>query len=163
MSTGISDAYPSSSMPFTPDTEFALEPFIPDIPMPSMNMEQGHMRSQSFDIPMSGLMQWDQNPQEMLMPYQVTTTNSMATPYQQLPMSPPNMQPMPVRPRPSSTMNSGSCNCFQICLQSLQALHNVSAHSPPPFDLVLSVNSKAISGCAAMLYQGWYLNEPTSC
>ncbi|KAK8124590.1 uncharacterized protein PG998_000349 [Apiospora kogelbergensis] len=51
----------------------------------------------------------------------------------------------------SSTINGGSCTCFTVCLQSLQALHNASSPAMPPFDLVLSLNRKAVEGCAAMM------------
>ncbi|KAK2070219.1 hypothetical protein P8C59_004732 [Phyllachora maydis] len=46
---------------------------------------------------------------------------------------------------------TGSCTCFTACLQSLQALHNASSPAAPPFDLVLSLNRKAVEGCATML------------
>jgi hypothetical protein len=48
---------------------------------------------------------------------------------------------------------SQTCNCFTICLQSLEALHNHSGSvtSVPPFDVVLTVNRKAVEGCAMML------------
>ncbi|KAI9734042.1 MAG: hypothetical protein M1818_006980 [Claussenomyces sp. TS43310] len=52
-----------------------------------------------------------------------------------------------------SRLSSGSCNCFTTCLQALQALHNHSGPSQaiPPFDVVLTINRKAVQGCAMML------------
>jgi hypothetical protein len=55
----------------------------------------------------------------------------------------------------SNTMaaKSPTCNCFNTCLQALQALHNntSSTTSVPSFDIVLTVNRKAVDGCAMML------------
>lgn len=50
-----------------------------------------------------------------------------------------------------------TCDCFAVCLQALQALHNhswLSGSSEPgglPFDVVLTINREALKGCAAML------------
>ncbi|CAG8979844.1 hypothetical protein HYALB_00002616 [Hymenoscyphus albidus] len=46
-----------------------------------------------------------------------------------------------------------SCNCFNISLQALQALHNhtINTTPAPSFDVVLSVNRRAIDSCAMML------------
>lgn len=44
-----------------------------------------------------------------------------------------------------------SCVCFTACLHALQALHNASTPTAPPFDVVLSLNRNAVEGCAAML------------
>lgn len=49
------------------------------------------------------------------------------------------------------------CDCFAVCLQALQALHNHSwlpASTEPgglPFDVVLTINREALKGCGAML------------
>ncbi|RFU25043.1 hypothetical protein B7463_g11297, partial [Scytalidium lignicola] len=45
------------------------------------------------------------------------------------------------------------CNCFNICLQALQTLYNNSdtALFPLPFDIILTVNQKAVEACAIML------------
>lgn len=55
----------------------------------------------------------------------------------------------------SNTMavKSPTCNCFNTCVQALQELHNntSSATSIPSFDIVLTVNRKAVDGCAMML------------
>jgi hypothetical protein len=55
----------------------------------------------------------------------------------------------------SNTMaaKSPTCNCFNTCLQALQALHNnaPSANSVLSFDIILTVNRKAVDGCAMML------------
>uniref|UniRef100_L2FMP0 Transcription factor n=1 Tax=Colletotrichum fructicola (strain Nara gc5) TaxID=1213859 RepID=L2FMP0_COLFN len=66
------------------------------------------------------------------------------------PSTTPNMRPA-VRHKSSNSGGGGSCTCFTVCLQSLQALHNASSPSAPPFDLVLSLNRKAVEGCASML------------
>ena len=53
--------------------------------------------------------------------------------------------------------NRYTCDCFALCLQALQTLHNHS-HLPAasqqgglPFDVVLTINREAMVGCAAML------------
>lgn len=49
------------------------------------------------------------------------------------------------------------CDCFALCLQALQTLHNhsrVPASAQPgglPFDVVLTINREAMRGCAAIL------------
>ncbi len=49
------------------------------------------------------------------------------------------------------------CDCFAVCLQALQALHNNSflpTSAEPcelPFDVVLTINREALKGCGAML------------
>jgi Fungal Zn(2)-Cys(6) binuclear cluster domain/Aflatoxin regulatory protein len=51
------------------------------------------------------------------------------------------------------TAKSPTCNCFNTCLQALQALHSntTSTTSVPSFDVALTVNRKAVEGCAMML------------
>lgn len=53
--------------------------------------------------------------------------------------------------------NRHTCDCFAVCLQALQTLHNHS-HLPAasqqgglPFDVVLTINREAMVGCSAML------------
>ncbi|KFY92950.1 hypothetical protein V500_03971 [Pseudogymnoascus sp. VKM F-4518 (FW-2643)] len=48
---------------------------------------------------------------------------------------------------------SSSCNCFTTCVQSLQALHNHSSTTRlvSAFDMALTINRKAVEGCASML------------
>lgn len=49
------------------------------------------------------------------------------------------------------------CDCFALCIQALQVLHNHSwlpASTEPgglPFDVVLTINREALRGCGAML------------
>jgi hypothetical protein len=63
----------------------------------------------------------------------------------------PRPEPWPQQPLASKPSGGSSCTCFTVCLQSLQALHNVSPPVSPPFDQVLSLNRKAVEGCASML------------
>ncbi|KFY13635.1 hypothetical protein V492_03136 [Pseudogymnoascus sp. VKM F-4246] len=46
-----------------------------------------------------------------------------------------------------------SCNCFTTCLQALQALHNHSSTTRlvSAFDTALTINRKAVEGCASMM------------
>lgn len=55
--------------------------------------------------------------------------------------------------RTNEKISSSSCNCFTTCLQSLQALHNHSSATRlvSAFDTALTINRKAVEGCASML------------
>ncbi|KFZ18302.1 hypothetical protein V501_01294 [Pseudogymnoascus sp. VKM F-4519 (FW-2642)] len=55
--------------------------------------------------------------------------------------------------RTNAKISSPSCNCFTTCLQSLQALHNHSSTTrlASAFDMALTINRKAVEGCASML------------
>ncbi|MCJ1463671.1 hypothetical protein MMC07_002279 [Pseudocyphellaria aurata] len=58
---------------------------------------------------------------------------------------------------PPGGESKASCDCFALCLQALQTLHNHTrrpASAQPgglPFDVVLTINREAMHGCAAML------------
>ncbi|RYP72487.1 hypothetical protein DL771_004127 [Monosporascus sp. 5C6A] len=70
--------------------------------------------------------------------------------YAQSPATPATLLPES-EPATPSAITGGSCNCFTVCLQSVQALHNASSPASPPFATVISLNRKAVEGCAAML------------
>ncbi|KFY22800.1 hypothetical protein V491_02719 [Pseudogymnoascus sp. VKM F-3775] len=55
--------------------------------------------------------------------------------------------------RTNAKISPPSCNCFTTCLQSLQALHNHSSTTrlASAFDMALTINQKAVEGCASML------------
>ncbi|WYZ41505.1 hypothetical protein EsH8_V_000400 [Colletotrichum jinshuiense] len=142
------------AMPWTPPTDFSAAPY-PDMTMATAHMGSHHGRSQSMDMAMAAHMTpWVDPTQHDMMPYTAMTTpsNMAAAAYFPSPSTTPNMRPA-VRHKSSSSGGggSGSCTCFTVCLQSLQALHNASSPQAPPFDLVLSLNRKAVEGCAAML------------
>lgn len=66
---------------------------------------------------------------------------------------------------PSSVVDdSAICDCFNILLQALQALHNhTNTTTPSPsFDVVLTVNRRAVDGCAMMLACGKCVNGGNS-
>lgn len=111
-----------------------------------------HRRSHSYDMS-AGTMGWMEPKGPELFGFnQASTPTSMAPNCFPSPTVTPHHRQAP--PRPKSTPSSsagGSCTCFTVCLQSLQALHNASSPAAPPFDLVLSLNRKAVEGCAAML------------
>ncbi|KAH9900321.1 hypothetical protein F4778DRAFT_792239 [Xylariomycetidae sp. FL2044] len=142
----------SATMPWTPPTDLHCATF-PDVPVTTTPMPGNHMRSQSLDLSMSTPMGWaDPVSQDMMAYNQAATPTSMNSNYFPSPAATPTMRPAMKREGSSSRMNGGgSCTCFTVCLQSLQALHNASSPATPPFDLVLSLNSKAVEGCAAML------------
>ncbi|KAL8305460.1 hypothetical protein RB600_008368 [Gaeumannomyces tritici] len=157
---GGPDMY-STGMPWTPPNDMSAPGHFPEPTiMAPMPQSHGHGRSQSFDVAMStaGVSHWAGHtvPHDMFGGYGQThmpTPASMAN-YFPSPSSTPTLRPQ-VRNKAGSTGSisggGGSCTCFTACLQSLQALHDASAPSAPPFDIVLSMNRKAVEGCAAML------------
>ncbi|KAJ0119351.1 hypothetical protein J7T55_013590 [Diaporthe amygdali] len=139
-------------IPWTPPSEIPAS-FTDTTLTNNIANDHSHRRSQSYDMG-GGTMGWvEAKGTELFAFNQVSTpTTSMA----------PNCFPSPTvtphhrqtSPRSKSTPSNsagGSCTCFTVCLQSLQALHNASSPAAPPFDLVLSLNRKAVEGCAAML------------
>ncbi|KAI0009962.1 hypothetical protein F4779DRAFT_336904 [Xylariaceae sp. FL0662B] len=137
-----------SPVTWTPPTDLTFT----DIPVMEAPVPGAPMRSQSFDVSMSTPMTWTEPISNDMISYsQVQTPTSMTSTYFPSPTTTPTMRPAASRHRSSSSVNGGSCTCFTACLQSLQALHNASSPAAPPFDLVLSLNRKAVEGCAAML------------
>lgn len=143
----------SAGMPWTPPNDMASQ----YVESPSMSAHMPHHgRSQSYDFSMSTSMApWaDPGGQEMYTysQSQLPTPGSIQANYFPSPTATPHLRSTP---RHKSSSNSGgsngSCTCFTACLQSLQALHNASSPASPPFDLVLSLNRKAVEGCASML------------
>lgn len=69
----------------------------------------------------------------------------------------PTMAVPQANSRPGDKPKSAGCDCFAVCLQALQTLHNHSwlpSSAQPgglPFDVVLTINQEAMRGCAAML------------
>ncbi|KAI1875242.1 hypothetical protein JX265_004300 [Neoarthrinium moseri] len=140
----------ATTIPWTPPNDPSCTPYgdaVSASPMPG-----SHMRSQSFDLSMSTPMVWtDPTGPDMPAYSQMPTPASMASNYFPSPTATPMVRPAASRNKSSPSIHAGSCNCFTVCLQSLQALHNASSPAVPPFDLVLSLNRKAVEGCAAML------------
>ncbi|KAI0134092.1 transcription factor [Xylariales sp. AK1849] len=141
----------ATTMPWTPPTDLPCPPYDDGITTP--HIAGAHMRSQSFDMSMPTPMGWGDPCSHDLAGYsQVQTPASMTPTYFPSPATTPSIRPGTSQHKPSpSVANGGSCTCFTVCLQSLQALHNASSPASPPFDLVLSLNRKAVEGCAAML------------
>jgi len=144
----------AGGMPWTPPNDMTAQ-FI-DSPGMAAQMGQGHGRSQSYDFAMPSPMgTWpDPNSHDMYaygqQQQQLPTPGSMPPNYFPSPTATPHLRPSP-RHKSASGGSSGSCTCFTACLQSLQALHNASSPSSPPFDIVLSLNRKAVEGCASMM------------
>lgn len=136
-----------STMPWTPPTDLSA-PFADGVS--ASHMSASHGRSLSYDMPMATSMAWTDPSAHDLMAYsQVQTPASMGSNYFPSPTTTPTIRPASSRHKSPSMANMGSCTCFTVCLQSLQALQ--SSPASPPFDLVLSLNRKAVEGCAAML------------
>lgn len=147
----------SAGMPWTPPNDISGQ-YVESSAM------SGHMphhgRSQSYDFSMSASMSpWtDTSGQDMYTYSQSqlpTPGGPISANYFPSPTATPHLRSTP-RHKSSSVSGSvsgsaGSCTCFTACLQSLQALHNASSPASPPFDLVLSLNRKAVEGCASML------------
>ncbi|KAI1345074.1 hypothetical protein F5Y15DRAFT_16595 [Xylariaceae sp. FL0016] len=143
----------SATLPWTPPSDMPCTTFG-DVSMAgTQHLPTHHMRSHSFDGSMSTQSPWGEPyPHEMMSYSQVPTPTSMGSTFFPSPTATPTMRAALSRPKSSpSPTNGGSCTCFTVCLQSLQALHNASSPASPPFDLVLSLNQKAVEGCAAML------------
>ncbi|CAN8106102.1 unnamed protein product [Discula destructiva] len=137
------------TMPWTPPNDisatFVDSPTVTKLP-------SAHGRSQSYDTNNHSMGWADPTSPEIFSFNQLSTPSNIASSYFPSPTATPTMTALIARPASSpSTSTGGSCICFTVCLQSLQALHNASSPSPPPFDLVLSLNRKAVEGCAAML------------
>lgn len=137
------------TMPWTPPNDMPAT--FTDSPVAAA-LPTTHSRSHSYDTTSNGLSWGGPTSPEIFNFNQIPSPSNVPPTYFPSPTGTPNMRSLP--PRPSSTpinTTGGSCICFTVCLQSLQALHNASFSSPPPFDLVLSLNRKAVEGCAAML------------
>ncbi|KAH8879979.1 transcription factor [Thozetella sp. PMI_491] len=152
----VGDIY-AAGMPWTPPNDMSSQMGESPV-LTSALSRHGHSRSQSYDVAMSASMpNWiDPTGHDMFAYGQQTQVPpaTMATNYFPSPSATPNLRAIP-RQKPSSSGgplgSGGSCTCFTACLQSLQALHNASSPGAPPFDLVLSLNRKAVEGCASML------------
>ncbi|RWA04058.1 hypothetical protein EKO27_g11048 [Xylaria grammica] len=154
----------SSTMPWTPPSDLACAAFS-EMPVQANHM---HGRSQSFDaampmqmpmsIPMSMPMQmqipWGDPTQDVVSYAQVQTPNSIASNNYF-----PSPTPTPII-QPTLSYQQNSCTCFSVCLHSLLALHNISVDNQTTFDYILTVNRKAVDGCAAMLACTTCLNTP---
>lgn len=145
------------SIPWTPPSEMPTQ-FTDASITNTISNDHIHRRSQSYEVN-SGAMGWMDTKGPDLFSF-----NHVSTPA-------PNCFPSPTvtpihRQTPSRSKSTpsnsagGSCTCFTVCLQSLQALHNASSPAAPPFDLVLSLNRKAVEGCAAMLGMTALLSFP---
>lgn len=149
--TMAGDMY-AASMPWTPPNDMTTH-FVES---PGMTAQMAHGRSHSYDYTMAAPMgSWaDPSAHDMYAYSQSQMSTPGAVPAFSFP-SPsqtPHLRPSPRHKSSSgSSSSSGSCTCFTACLQSLQALHNASSPSAPPFDVVLSLNRKAVEGCASML------------
>ncbi|KAK3327578.1 hypothetical protein B0T19DRAFT_166848 [Cercophora scortea] len=137
----------AASMPWTPPNDMSAQ--FGDSPGMSGQMPHSHGRSNSYDYTMSTpMVPWtDPNAHDMYA-YNQSQLPASAT-YFPSPTATPHLRHTPRHK--SNSGSSGSCTCFTACLQSLQALHNASSPTSPPFDLVLSLNRKAVEGCASML------------
>jgi hypothetical protein len=145
------DMYVPGMPPWTPPTDFSSAPYH------ELPLAMAHGRSASMDMAMPQMTNpWAEPTHDTFgygSPGQMPTPASIEASFFPSPSSTPTLPPAHHRHKSSSTSShgGGSCTCFTVCLQSLQALHNASSPSSPPFDLVLSLNRKAVEGCAAML------------
>ena len=95
-----------------------------------------------------------QSPLDMMPMGPPPTTQSGAQPFMSQVSSSFSKEPSLMR---EATGKSQSCDCFAVCLQVLQSLHNnstmlsASHQECPPFDIVLSINREAIESCSSLL------------
>lgn len=62
---------------------------------------------------------------------------------------------------PASSGTLGSCNCFRVCTEAIQSLHDADlSPNKATFDYVLKVTDKAIKGCSFMLECNSCMNRP---
>ncbi|KAK3325195.1 hypothetical protein B0H66DRAFT_113635 [Apodospora peruviana] len=147
----------STGMPWTSSpNNMAAHQYVEASPTMSGQMpHHHHTRAQSFDFSMSAQMApWADPTGHDMYAYsqpQLPTPGGMSANYFPSPAATPHLRPSPRHKSSSGSGSGGSCTCFTACLQSLQALHNASSPASPTFDLVLSLNRKAVEGCAAML------------
>ncbi|GAB1313852.1 hypothetical protein MFIFM68171_04062 [Madurella fahalii] len=139
--TLTADIY-TAGIPWTPPGDVASQ----YVESPAMAAHLGHGRSHSYDLAMPTSMWGDANAADMYGYGQA----QMGSSYFPNPVPVPQQIRSGLRQKSSQTGSSGgSCTCFTACLQSLQALHNASV--APTFDMVVTLNRKAIEGCAVML------------
>ncbi|KAM0333329.1 hypothetical protein ACHAQA_001990 [Verticillium albo-atrum] len=145
----------SSGLPWTPPNDFAALNYA-DLPYPGAHVSGHHSRSASMDATTTAqLNSWvdsvSQDPHCFSTPAPALTPASMGSNYFPSPSSTPKNGSNSHRKHSSKHAASGACTCFTVCLQSLQEMHSASSPDPPPFDVVLSLNRKAVDSCAALL------------
>jgi hypothetical protein len=132
-----------SSLPWTPIPQIELD-------NPVVQNDQGTMMSRPKHlgaVPQLDFFSPWSDSQPSNLPFQPRTNAELPSPNSSLDAtSPPEY-------RTNSKVSSPSCNCFTTCLQSLQALHNHSTtiQLASAFDMALTINRKAVEGCASML------------
>ncbi|KAH7026269.1 uncharacterized protein B0I36DRAFT_248948 [Microdochium trichocladiopsis] len=140
----------SGSMPWTPPNDLSYQ--LADMPMSASPISATGGRSLSLDGSIIASPSWAEAISPDTMSFDSTLPASANLPgYMSTPPPSATQQCFPARKPPSPVNSHASCTCFTACLQSLQALHNASSPDMPSFDQVLSLNGKAVEGCAAML------------
>lgn len=132
-----------SSFPWTPIPQIELD-------NPVVQNDQGTMMSWPKHlgaVPQLDFFSPWSDSQPSNLPFHPRTNSELPSPSLSLDTtSPPEY-------RTNFKISSPSCNCFTTCLQSLQALHNHSTtiQLASAFDMALTINRKAVEGCASML------------
>ncbi|KFX94599.1 hypothetical protein O988_06199 [Pseudogymnoascus sp. VKM F-3808] len=132
-----------SSLPWTPIPQIELD-------NPVVQNDQGTMMSRPKHlgaVPQLDFFSPWSDSQPSNLPFQPRTNAELPSPNSSLDATSPHEY------RTNSKVSSPSCNCFTTCLQSLQALHNHSTtiQLASAFDMALTINRKAVEGCASML------------
>lgn len=156
----------ASGLPWTPPTELSAMQFS-DSSLRGISLGTAHNRAHSYDFslpatPGPGVPWMDTSMVDMLS----YGSNSLHTPAS-IDSASNNYFPSPattpsLRQSPSSNRERGSdsgyhrrnrsdCGCFTACIDSLQTLHNASSPTTPAFDVVLTLNRRAVEGCASLL------------
>lgn len=139
------------TMPWTPPND--MPAIFRDSPAASA-LPSVHSRSHSYDKNNNALSWVDSTSPDTFSFNQLPSppTCNIARTFFPSPTATPTVKAIPKKQASTPLSSSGgSCICFTLCLQSLQALYNAASPSSPPFDVVLSLNRKAVEGCAAML------------
>ncbi|WQF90580.1 Putative zn(2)Cys(6) fungal-type DNA-binding domain-containing protein [Colletotrichum destructivum] len=125
-----------------------------------MQPQRGYSQSSNVAIA-TNMIPWEYPMQQGTTPFTAIppVIHMTAATYDTGPFNTPYVQPAVEHEQPS-TRGGSLCTCVSVCLQSLEALHNASSPQVPPLDLVLSLNQKAVIGCAAILFCSRCMSQP---
>nr|CCK33053.1 hypothetical protein [Verticillium longisporum]CCK33055.1 hypothetical protein [Verticillium longisporum]CCK33057.2 hypothetical protein [Verticillium longisporum] len=144
----------SNNLPWTPPNDFASINYT-DLSYTGTNLSGPQSCSVSMDDTTSQLNSWVDSVSRDTQCFGATapalTPASMSSSYFPSPSSTPPNGPSAQRKVSSKHDGANFCTCFTVCLQSLQDMHSASSPDPPPFDVVLSLNRRAVDSCAALL------------
>ncbi|KAK1975248.1 hypothetical protein LZ30DRAFT_774825 [Colletotrichum cereale] len=135
----------------------------PNTMMAATQVQPQNEQSRSFNLTIAAnVTPWEDQTQHEMMPFSVTPSliHIAAATYCASSSNAPDVPA--IKHEQILTRSDNLCTSFSVCLQSLEALHNVSRPQIPPFVLVLSLNRKAVKGCVAILFCSRCMSEPNT-